>query len=118
MTSSVSLQAWQQELETFRADQWTATGTTKIVQLSVQTVSLDNSDPGAGTVPTVQIDVCYDVSEIDVVDAHGNSVVPADRPDRAWERLQVANYDYDAEPDDAWRVASGETLEKAPCDAA
>jgi hypothetical protein len=33
------------------------TGETKVVELEVQSVNLDNSDPQAGKVPTVQIDV-------------------------------------------------------------
>ena len=51
------------------------TGETKVVELQVQSVNLDNSDPQAGKVPTVQIDVCFDVSGVDVLDADGKSVV-------------------------------------------
>ncbi|MFC8943354.1 hypothetical protein ACFT1B_35285, partial [Streptomyces griseoincarnatus] len=91
------------------------TGSTQIADLVVQSVSLDNSDPTAGLVPTVQVDVCYDVGDVDLVDASGTSVISSSRPDRRWERLQVANYDYEADPTGGWRVASLETLEKAPC---
>ena len=52
----------------------------------MQSVNLDNSDPKAGKVPTVQIDVCYDVSDVDVLDANGKSVVSPDRPDTGWIR--------------------------------
>ena len=45
------------------------TGQTRIAELQVQSVDLDNSDPKAGRVPTVQVDVCYDVSDVDMVDA-------------------------------------------------
>ena len=65
------------------------TGETKVVELKVQSVNLDNSDPKAGKVPTVQIDVCFDVSDVDVVDADGKSVVSPDRPDTGWIRFSV-----------------------------
>ena len=62
-------------------------------------MNLDNSDPKAGKVPTVQIDLCFDVSEVDVVDANGKSVVSPDRPDTGWIRFLVSNYEWDADPD-------------------
>ena len=93
------------------------TGETKVVELQVQSVNLDNSDPQAGKVPTVQIDVCFDVSGVDVLDADGKSVVTPDRPDTGWIRYSVANYQWDSNPDGAWRVASSQDIERTPCDA-
>ena len=93
------------------------TGETKVVELEVQSVNLDNSDPQAGKVPTVQIDVCFDVSGVDVLDADGKSVVTPERPDTGWIRYSVANYQWDSDPDGAWRVASSQDIERTPCDA-
>ena len=115
VAASVELEVRRADLEQWRKDEWRKTGQTRIADLVVQSVTLDNSDPKTGLVPTVQVDVCYDVSDVDILDASGTSVVSPDRDDRAWERLQVANYDYDANPSGGWRVAALETLEKAPC---
>ena len=90
-------------------------GDSKVAKLEVQSVNLDNSDPEAGKVPTVQIDVCFDVSEVDVIDASGKSVISPDRPDTGWIRYSVANYEWDSDPDGAWRVASSQDIEQTPC---
>lgn len=90
-------------------------GATKVVDLKVDSVNLDNSDPKAGKVPTVTVTVCWDVSAVDVLDKQGKSVVTAERPDRGRTRYLVSNYQWDKKPDDGWRIASGETLEKSPC---
>jgi hypothetical protein len=92
-------------------------GDTKIAELEVQSVNLDNSDPKAGKVPTVQIDVCFDVSDVDLVDKNGMSVVSPNRPDTAWIRFLVSNYQWDKDPDGGWRVASSQDLKRKPCDA-
>jgi len=93
------------------------TGETKVVKVQVESVNLDNSDPKAGKVPTVQIDVCFDVSDVDVLDKDGKSVVSPDRPDTGWIRYAVANYQWESDPDGAWRVASSQDIERTPCDA-
>ena len=80
-----------------------------------RSVSLDNSDPKAGKVPAVFIDVCWDVSNVDVVNKNGRSVVVANRPDAGWTRYTVSNYRYARDPSGAWRVSGGEDLKKAPC---
>ena len=61
-------------------------GTTRVSELKVQSVNLDNSDPDAGKVPTVVIDVCWDVSKVDVLDKDGKSIVCPNRPDTGWTR--------------------------------
>ena len=91
------------------------TGTTAISELKVQSVNLDNSDPKAGKVPTVVIDVCWDVSKVDVLDKSGKSIVSPDRPDTGWTRYTVANYKYAADPTGGWRVATGQDLKQTPC---
>lgn len=93
------------------------TGDTKVAELKVQSVNLDNSDPAAGKVPTVTVDVCWDVSDVDVVDKNGKSVVSPNRPDTAWTRYTVANYHWSDHPTDGWRVASGQDLKQSPCKA-
>lgn len=93
------------------------TGTTAIKGLKVQSVNLDNSDPKAGKVPTVVIDVCWDVSKVDVLDKSGKSIVPTDRPDIGWTRYTVANYKYAADQTGGWRVATGQDLKQTPCTA-
>ena len=91
------------------------TGTTAINELKVQSVNLDNSDPKAGKVPTVVIDVCWDVSKVDVLDKSGKSIVSPNRPNTGWTRYTVANYDYAADPTGGWRVATGQDLKQTPC---
>jgi hypothetical protein len=91
------------------------TGTTALNELKVQSVNLDNSDPNAGKVPTVVIDVCWDVTKVDVLDESGKSIVSPDRPDTGWTRYTVANYKYAADPTGGWRVATGLDLKQTPC---
>lgn len=112
---SIVLSAYQHSFERWRRDGWVQHGTTDLVEVNVNSVTLDNSDPAHGVVPTVEIDVCFDVADVDVVDADGNSVAQTDRPDVGWERLSVANYSWDDDPEGSWRVASAETLESEPC---
>jgi len=112
---SSELTSQQHLLRGERRDGRRQVGDTKIAELEVQAVNLDNSDPKAGKVPTVQIDVCFDVTGADLVDKDGKSVVSADRPDTGWIRHIIANYQWDSDPDGAWRVASSQDLEKKPC---
>lgn len=117
---SISTDLADQEnfLHTQRKNGLRQVGTTRIAELTVQSITLDNSDPRAGRVPTVVIDVCYDVKDVDIVDADGKSLVPDDRPDRGWVRHSVSNYEWDTDRSGAWRVATSENLERPPCDAA
>jgi hypothetical protein len=91
------------------------TGATSIRKLTVQSVNLDNSDPAAGKVPTATIDVCWDVSQADLVDANGNSAVSPTRADRGWTRYVVANYHWTENPSGGWRIASSQNLKQTPC---
>lgn len=93
-------------------------GDTRIGDLKVQSVNLDNSDPAAGNVPTVTIDVCWDVSHADLVNHSGISVVSASRAPTGWTRYTVANYHWSRNPSDGWRIATSQDLEQTPCAAA
>lgn len=112
---STELAAQENLFKTERKKGLHQTGETKVAMLKVQSVNLEHSDPKAGQVPTVQIDVCFDVSDVDVLDQEGNSVVSPDRPDTGWIRYSVANYEWDSDPDGAWRVASSQDIERTPC---
>jgi hypothetical protein len=90
-------------------------GETKVVELEVQSVNLDNSDPQAGKVPTVTIDVCYDVKGVDIVDKDGKSIVKPGRPNTGWIEYLVSNYQWAKDPEGGWRVASSQDIERTPC---
>lgn len=92
------------------------TGSAEVVDVVVQSVNLDRT--GQAQVPTVDLDICWDVSAVDVLDQDGESIVSPERPDRGWTRYTVANHQWKTNPDDGWRVVSGRDLEKAPCSAA
>jgi hypothetical protein len=90
-------------------------GDTRLADVKVQSVTLNNSDPAAGKVPTVVVDVCWDVSKVDVLDKSGKSIVSPNRPDTGWTRYTVANYEYAADPTGGWRVATGQDLKQTTC---
>jgi len=115
VATSAELIRLQNTFRPWSEEGWHKTGTIQVIDRTIQSVSLDNSDPDSGVVPTVQIDVCYDVADVDVVDASGDSQVDANRPDRAWERLWVSNSDYGDDPESGWLVADRKTLEREPC---
>jgi hypothetical protein len=83
--------------------------------VKVQSVSLNKQDSAADTVPTVVVDVCWDVSKVDVFGRDGKSIVGPNRPDTGWTRYTVTNYRFAADPRRGWRVASGQDLKQAPC---
>ncbi len=115
---STELSAQEKLFKKERKDGLHQVGDTKVAELNLEGVDLDNSDPVAGRVPTVQVDVCYDVSGVDILDAQGKSVVTDKRPDTGWIRYLVSNYSYKADPTGSWRVASSQNLERTPCDPA
>ena len=61
------------------------------------------------------VDVCWDVSDVDIVDGDGKSVVTPERKDVGWTRFTVTNATWDTAPTDGWRVSGGSDLEKEPC---
>ena len=115
VATSAQLNAVTTLIDRSRDEGQRQTGTTAINELKVQSVNLDNSDPKAGKAPTVVIDVCWDVSKVDVLDKSGKSIVSPDRPDTGWTRYTVANYHYAADPTGGWRVATGQDLKQTPC---
>ena len=64
-------------------------------------------------VPTVQLDVCLDVSKVNLIDAAGKSVLPADRKPRQWWRVGVSHYDYPNPP--RWLVSFTDTQGGKTC---
>lgn len=114
---STELAAQRNTLRNQRNQNLRQVGDTKLAGLTVESVNLDDSDPKAGKVPTVQVDACFDVRHVDLVDRNGKSVVSPDRPDTAWVQFLVSNYRWGNDPDGGWRVASSQDLKRTPCDA-
>jgi len=117
VATGLQLSAQRKALQSHRKNRQRQTGATKVILVKVQSVNLDNSDPKSGKVPTVAVDVCWDVSNVDVVDSDGKSVVSPGRPDSGWTQLSVTNYDYSNDPARGWRVATGQDIERASCEA-
>ena len=63
-------------------------------------------------IPNVIFTVCYGITELDMVDKDGNSIFPADHPDRVALRIGVANYEY---PKGPWLVGFTEGAELKSC---
>ena len=108
VASSTQLTAQKNLLKSQRADGLHQPGMTQVVKLNVQSVSLD--DPA-----TAVIDVCWDVSGVDVIDRSGKSVVTPERKEVGWTRFTVTNDKWETAPADGWRVSGGSDLEKEPC---
>lgn len=115
VATGTQLQAMQTLIRRQQDQGQRQTGSTAVSDLKVQSVNLDNSDPSAGKVPTVVIDVCWDVSKVDFLDKNGKSIVSPNRPETGWTRYTVANYKYAADPTGGWRVATGQDLKQTPC---
>jgi hypothetical protein len=90
-------------------------GSVRLVSVVVQSVNLDSSDSKGGRVPTAQVDVCWDVSAVDLVDRTGKSVVSSTRPDQGSTRYFVTNAKWSSHPSDGWRVSNGQDLRLASC---
>ncbi|GAA4708102.1 hypothetical protein APR04_003899 [Promicromonospora umidemergens] len=109
VATSAELLRLQNTFTQWADDGWHKTGAITVVELTTQSVSLEDPDP------TIQIDVCYDVTGVDVVDRSGESQVATNRPDRTWERLWVSNPNYGDDRESGWLVADRKTLERKPC---
>ena len=90
-------------------------GSVRLVSVVVQSVNLDNSDAKGSKVPTAQVDVCWDVSQVDLVDRNGKSVVSSTRPDQGSTRYFVTKPKWSTHPSDGWRVSNGQDLKLASC---
>lgn len=108
VASSTQLTAQKKLLRSQREAGRHQVGNTEIVELDVESVSLDNP-------ATALIDVCWDVSGVDVLDADGKSVVTAERKDVGLTRFTVTNDEWATAPTDGWRVSGGSDLENEPC---
>lgn len=98
-------------IQSFRSSGYIQTGTSSVVSTRTVTVDLDSSGPD--DLPSVEISACIDVSQVDVVDAAGVSVAPADRAPFLVADLTVLNIDY---PDPAsWRVSSAPNTQAQAC---
>lgn len=115
VATSGELTAERRLIRSERRQELRQVGDTRIAVLEVQSVNLANSDPQAGKVPTVRVDVCWDVSGVDILDKSGKSVVSPTRLDTGWIRFTVANYHWSTDSNGGWRVASSQDLEKTPC---
>lgn len=110
---STLLTAERNTLSQWRSKGWKQTGDTKVTKMQVGTISLDNSHPAKGKVPYVTIDVCVDASATRVTDRAGKQV---GQPVSALTtRYTVANYHWDTDPANGWRVAVGEDQEVGKC---
>lgn len=113
--TSTLLFAEQHQYEKWRSSGWKQVGDLKVTKMQVQSVSLDNSDPTKGKVPSVTVMVCTDSSNVDVVDKSGKSVVLSTRPRALTTLYTVANYHWKADPSNGWRVATGTDKEVGKC---
>ncbi|WP_460817716.1 hypothetical protein [Microbacterium petrolearium] len=76
-----ALSASREEFTTAAAEKWTRSGTAVVDQIAPNDASDDLRE--------VTLDVCVDVSDVDVVDENGESLVPADRPDVQSVRVEL-----------------------------
>lgn len=81
----------------------TVSGSIEIISLNVRSADLAIDLAAAPpVVPTVVFGACLDVSNYNIVDSNGQSIVPADRPNHVSSKISVYNYEY---PDQSgWRV--------------
>jgi len=98
----------------FQAQDYKQVGATTVESMSDPkvnlTMDLKKTPPD---VPNVQLQVCIDVSKLNVVDSAGKSVVPANRKPRQLWRIGVANYEYPKAA--GWRVAYTDTQGGKTC---
>ncbi|GAB2506509.1 hypothetical protein GCM10027064_00010 [Microbacterium petrolearium] len=80
LTTGDSLASVKEELTTLHAEEMRREGETSLASISPHDADLESG--------LVRMDVCLDVSSIDVFDAEGRSVVSPDRPDV--QRLRVS----------------------------
>lgn len=117
VATSVELSSLQSLIKRERSRGQHQVGDVRLIKTEVASVNLQAQDAGTRPQPLVQVDICWDVSAVDVVDTKGKSVVAPSRPNKGWSRLTVVELRSSAEGD-GWRVASSQDLEKKPCAAA
>lgn len=114
---SIATASSRRLIEKERSGGWHQTGRTSLVLVDLKGVDLANTDADGEPAPLVQLDVCIDVADVDLLDATGASVTAPGRPTRGWERHTVINHDWSTDPSGGWRVSTIETLDQPPCDA-
>lgn len=102
VSRGAAYQTWAQEAQRQRARGWRQIGDTVLVSRSAAKIA----DVESRSAMSVQ--VCYDVSKVNMVDATGKSVVAAERVARARATYVVVKYS------DGWFVVSDET-KGVPC---
>jgi hypothetical protein len=104
----------QQQFRLMRQEGERIIGRAEILDMEVTDVGLTNKPKQQPPeIPFVEIELCYDVTDVSVVDDSGESVVLPSRRDRAKATYGVVNYDW---PDaNGWRVGYS-TVKGEPCD--
>ena len=100
----------------FRSQGYRQTGRSQLVTASAVSVDLSNSPAASPSpvFPTVVVNACIDVGQVDAVDASGTSVVPPGRPRYLTQELTVVNPSY---PDtSSWRVSEAPNRQAQSCD--
>ena len=100
----------------FRSQGYLQTGRSQLVTASAVSIDLSNSPAASPSpvFPTVVVTACVDVSQVDAVNATGQSIVPPDRPRYLVQQLTVVNPDY---PDtSSWRVSEAPNRQAESCD--
>lgn len=100
----------------FRSQGYRQTGRSQLVTASAASVDLSNTPAASPSpvFPTIVVTACVDVSQVDAVDATGQSIVPPDRPRYLVQQLTVVNPDY---PDtSSWRVSEAPNRQAESCD--
>lgn len=95
----------RQSLSVLHADNYSVVGTTAFAQSTLVAGAVD-----AGS-RDVAVELCLDVSEVDVLDSSGASVVPADRPDHQPLRVLFS----EAATSTGLRIASSEQAADLTC---
>ncbi|UOY03236.1 hypothetical protein [Blastococcus sp. PRF04-17] len=100
----------------FRSQRYRQTGRSQLVTTSAVSVDLSNSPAASPSpvFPTVVVTACVDVSQVDAVDATGQSIVPPDRPRYLIQQLTVVNPDYPETS--SWRVSEAPNRQAESCD--
>lgn len=115
VSTGTALNDARNQLISHQTQGWKQIGGTRVVAMTPTSISLVNKpSQQPPQVPTVKIDVCYDVSGLNVVDASGKSVVAARRQDKALAEMGVSNYAWPSAQ--GWKVAYTVITEK-PCGA-
>jgi hypothetical protein len=99
----------------FRAQGYRQTGRMRLVSASAGSLDLTNSSAASPSpvLPSVVVTACVDVSQVDAVDATGQSIVPSGRPRYLVEQLTVVNPHY---PDpSSWRVSTASNRQERSC---